>query len=79
MAALLAELADDIEGLGSALCCDPEVLKNHMVNLQGIDLVAQKARQMSLVLEADCVSQGVSEVRLETLRSRLEAITEQAG
>lgn len=75
LANILDELANDAERLGASLCSDPQVTANHMVQLQGIDLLAQNLRQLSEVLAADLPISAADNIRLDDLRSRLLEMT----
>ena len=52
IAASLGALARDTEGMGIALCSDPEVAARHMEQLQAIDRISQSLREVSRVLAA---------------------------
>ncbi|TIX49074.1 hypothetical protein [Alteraurantiacibacter aquimixticola] len=71
VAEVLAELAGDIEQMGETLCADPAVTSTHLDQLQGIDLVAQTARQLAHLLDSDSPADALADIRLEALRNRL--------
>lgn len=68
---VLDELATDIERIGAGLCCDTDIIERHAVQLQGIDVLAQTARNLAEVLRSDCATTAISNVSLESLKMRL--------
>lgn len=75
VAQMLAEIGAEMEALGEALCHDPDFATRHMVELQAIDLIAQKQRSLASLLEADCPVSAVAQVGLEDVASRLRRLT----
>ena len=73
LAAVLNELADDIEHLGASLCGDAAFVARHATALQAIDLIAQRQRAVAGLLAADCHACAADAVPLEALRARLVA------
>ncbi|RIV92873.1 hypothetical protein D2V17_01010 [Aurantiacibacter xanthus] len=71
VAEILEELAGEVECLGESLCADPDVIVRHMDQLQGIDLIAQTARQLAMLVGSDNPAAALGDVRLEALRRRL--------
>jgi len=74
IAAVLQELAQDVEALGAALCCDMDIAMRHMATLQAIDLIAQKQRSLAAVLEADCPETGIEAIAIDLLRDRMRRL-----
>ena len=75
VAQMLAEIGAEMEALGAALCHDPDFAARHMVELQAIDLIAQKQRSLASLLEADCPVSAVAQVGLEDVATRLRRLT----
>ena len=71
VAEILEELAAEVEQLGETLCADPDVIGRHFGQLQGIDLIAQTARQLGMLVGSDNPAAALGDVRLEALRHRL--------
>lgn len=71
VAAVLAELAEEIELLGARLCADPELAAGHLEELQAIDAIAQKQRLLAEVLRADCPISAIERIGVEDLKVRL--------
>ncbi|MEN7538312.1 hypothetical protein [Aurantiacibacter flavus] len=74
VAEILEELAGEVECLGENLCADPDVIGRHFDKLQGIDLIAQTARQLGMLVGSDNPTAALGDVRLEALRHRLHDI-----
>ena len=74
IAAILAELGDDIEHLGATLCTDPAIAANHIEALQAIDLIAQKQRGLASFLGAECPVSASATLGLEALKARLRPV-----
>jgi hypothetical protein len=72
IAETLGALALDAEGMGLALCSDPEVAARHMEQLQAIDRIAQSLRELAHVLAASDPQAAIGEIRLGDLRTALE-------
>lgn len=67
-----------VEGLGTALCADPELAARHSATLQAVDPVAQKLCGLADLLAAESLATAVTRLRLDSLRERfahLEAYT----
>lgn len=73
LAGVLADLAAEIECLGEALCSDPQVVGQHMAQLQGLDLAAQCSRTLADILQSRQPEVALANVGLEALRERLQA------
>lgn len=71
VAAILSELAEQIELLGARLCADPLLAAGHMEDLQAIDSIAQKQRWLSEVLSAECPVSAIERIGVEELKTRL--------
>lgn len=71
IAVVLDELAEEVEALGAALCCDMDIAMKHMDKLQAIDLIAQKQRSLGSLLVAECPSEEVERIAIDVLRDRL--------
>ena len=71
VAAVLVEIADDVENIGTTLCQDPAMLTQHFEQMQSVDVVAQTARQLAAVLKAECETVGLAGIQLDKLRQRL--------
>lgn len=74
IALVLEELAQEVEGLGAALCGDMDVAMRHMSSLQAIDLIAQKQRSLATLLNADCLETEVERIGLDILRERMRML-----
>lgn len=74
VADVLLDLSLDIEMLGTTLCANPAVVREHMQELQAIDMIAQMQRSLAALLQADCPQRALSEMGLETLRTRLHEL-----
>jgi len=68
----IGALALDAEGMGLALCSDPEVAARHMEQLQAIDRISQSLRELAHVLAASDPQAAIGEIRLGDLRAALE-------
>ncbi len=73
-AELLSELSAEIEELGVALCRDPDFARYHMLQLQAIDLIAQKQRCIADLLSAQSVDHAMDEIDLEEVKARIHAM-----
>jgi hypothetical protein len=67
---VLIELSGEIEDLGASLCTDPAIIARHVMQLQSIDLIAQKQRWLATMLRADCPLAAVDTIGVEALRQR---------
>jgi hypothetical protein len=74
IAAVLEELSQEVEALGTALCGDTEIATRHLSTLQTIDLIAQKQRSLAALLEADCPESEIEKIAIDTLRDRLRLL-----
>ena len=74
VADILEELAGEVECLGETLCTDPDVIGRHFDKLQGIDLIAQTARQLGILVGSNNPTTALGDVRLEALRHRLHEL-----
>jgi hypothetical protein len=74
IALVLEELAQEVEGLGAALCSDMDVAMRHMESLQAIDLIAQKQRSLAALLNANCLKTEVERIGLDILRERMRVL-----
>lgn len=72
IATRLADLAEDAEDFGVALCSDVDVAGRFLVQLQQIDRLAQSLREMARVLAAHDPDVAVAEICLGELRGALE-------
>lgn len=79
IAEVLGELAMEVETLGATLCADPQMVANHMDQLQGIDVAAQTASHLAAVLNSDHPEDALDDIRLEALRHRLMAFAQAEG
>lgn len=70
-AAILTELAAEVEALGARLCADPGIVAQHITELQAIDLIAQKQLHLAELLLADCPHKAVKEMRIEEVKRRI--------
>ncbi|QIQ86613.1 hypothetical protein [Erythrobacter sp.] len=68
----LGALASDTEGMGLALCSDPDIAARHMEQLQAIDRISQSLRELARVLAASDPEAAVGEICLGDLRAALE-------
>lgn len=78
VADVLTELSDDIEMLGAVLCADPLLARQHMRELQAIDLFAQKQRALAALLQADCPVSALSSIGLDDLKRQLQQLASAA-
>lgn len=74
IAAVLEEMAEDVEALGARLCGDLEVAAKHMDSLQAIDLIAQKQRSLARLLRADCPTKAIEQIAIDVLRDRMRLL-----
>lgn len=72
LSVILEEAAEAVETLGETLCSDLDLMQAHMGSLQGLDLISQTVRQISVILCEEGAPNGFDHVRLESLRHRLE-------
>jgi hypothetical protein len=79
VAAVLRELSGEIDALGASLCADPEIVSRYARELQAVDLIAQVQTALAEVVSAECMHCAVAEVRLDSLRERLNACLPHAG
>jgi ABC-type uncharacterized transport system ATPase subunit len=70
-AAILAEMAAQVEALGARLCTDPAVLSRHITELQIIDLIAQKQLHLAQLLIADCPHDALDAMNVEDVKRRI--------
>lgn len=76
----LDRINDVLEELGTRLCCDPEIVRSHLLVLQAIDELCQRNENLARTLRADDMVAQASGITLETLRVRLQsAIARQLG
>ncbi len=73
IAAVLEDMAHDVEALGAALCADMAIAMRHLDTLQAIDLIAQKQRSLAALLATDCPGAEIETIALDALRERLRA------
>lgn len=71
LAEVMVELGCEIEQLGALLCADAELVGRHARELQAIDLIAQMQQALARLMDADCMTCAIDEMRLEGLRDRL--------
>ena len=79
VADVLMELSEDIELLGEVLCADAALIGRHVVDLQMVDLIAQKQRSLALLLRADCPVSALSDIGLHDLKVQLETLVASAA
>ncbi len=70
MAAVMAELSEEIDALGAVLCRDSAFVAAHVAELQAIDLIAQKQRSLATMLRAECPVSAGKALGLDELRDR---------
>lgn len=70
-AGILAELAAQVEVLGTRLCTDPAVIARHITELQAIDMIAQKQLHLAELLVAECPHAAVEAMRIEEVKHRI--------
>lgn len=73
IAAVLEELSQEVEILGTTLCSDMDLAMRHIAALQAIDMIAQKQRSLALLLDAESPESEVDRIAIDTLRNRLRA------
>lgn len=64
-------LSREVEGLGAALCADPEIAARYLDQLQGVDRIAQSLGQLANVLRAPIPEEAVAAVQMGDLQERL--------
>jgi len=69
----LSDMAASAEDLGVALTSDPQIVSEHHVQLQKIDVFCQTLAQLSDILVAEAPEAAVDQVCLHRLRSELLA------
>ncbi|MEM9310682.1 MAG: hypothetical protein AAGA34_04480 [Pseudomonadota bacterium] len=67
----LEDLSHEVEGLGAALCADPDIAARYLDQLQGVDRIAQSLEQLAHVLRAPQPDEAVDTVRLTHLQDQL--------
>jgi hypothetical protein len=70
-AAILAEMAAQVEALGARLCADPNVIARHINELQIIDLIAQKQMHLAQLLTADCPHAAIDAMSVDAVKQRM--------
>ncbi len=73
LAAELEAMRAELEELGAVLCGDVDVVRRHMVALQALDELGQRAAAIADVLRADDRVNAVRLVPLAGLAARLAA------
>ena len=73
IAEVLFELGAEIEELGASLCRDPAFAQAHIAELQAIDHIAQKQREVASLLKAECPATAINNIRLEDLKSQIDS------
>jgi len=71
VAAVLDNLAHEIEALGHQLCGDPDLLARYLGELQRFDRIAQFQRELASLLRADCHQTALNQLRMEELAELL--------
>lgn len=79
VAAVLHELAGEVEELGNDLCEDAAVAERHLASLQQIDRFAQHLVQLALVIGDADPGGAVGAVSLGELRQKLVAAGSRAA
>lgn len=74
IAVVLEELSQEVEALGATLCTDMDIAMRHMDALQSIDLIAQKQRSLASLLDADCPTEQIEKIAIDTLRERMRLL-----
>ncbi|MEM1195961.1 MAG: hypothetical protein AAGH57_07645 [Pseudomonadota bacterium] len=69
----LEGLSHEVEGLGAALCEDPEIASRYLDQLQGVDRIAQSLEQLAQVLRAPQPDAAIETVRMSDLQERLRS------
>ncbi len=69
-------MSRDIEALGASLCADAEIAARHAHSLQDVDRIAQVARQLATVLDAEHPADAVEHVGIDALRHQLQEAAE---
>lgn len=71
LAAILLDLSNEIEAVGSRFCTDPEFVANHLHDLQIFDRVCQVQKEVADLLVAECPACAMQNLRLDFMRLRL--------
>ena len=53
------------------MCADPAMAANHLLELQAIDLIAQKQHALATLLRAECPKSALAALGLEDLRQQI--------
>ena len=69
-------LAFSAAGVEIRIALRPELMQQHVQELQTIDLIAQKQRSLAALLRADCPRSALSDICLDDLKSRLHELVE---
>ncbi|QQN73362.1 hypothetical protein [Croceicoccus sp. YJ47] len=69
-------ISRDIEALGALLCADADIAARHAHSLQDVDRIAQVARQLATVLDAEHPSDAVELIGIDALRHQLQEAAE---
>lgn len=70
MAEVLNELGTEVEAIGELLCRDAAFAGRHCRELQAIDLIAQKQRELAALLAAGFSEDEMRRISLDALRER---------
>lgn len=71
VAAIVDALGGEIEALGELLCSDPAVSARFAHQLQAIDVIAQKQRQLASIIAASEIHDAIANLSLDELRTAL--------
>jgi len=74
IAAVLEELSQEVETLGTMLCSDMDLAIRHIAALQAIDMIAQKQRSLAILLDAESPEAEVDHIVIDSLRDRMRAL-----
>lgn len=71
LASILVALSQDMESIGAAICDVAGVADQYCMELQRIDLVAQKQREIARIIDPVDVQQAIRSIPIEALRTML--------
>jgi hypothetical protein len=72
VADILAEMSEDLEHLGATLCGNAAVANEHILELQVIDMIAQKQRALAELFRAECQKTAWAALNLDVLKRSIK-------
>ena len=69
--AILDELGQQVEQLGTVLCGDAAFAARHVEELQAFDAIVQQQRSLAALLLAECPQSAFDRIGMDDLKARL--------